>query len=75
MNKYAEKMLKLVDAEKELRNIVNEISDKREKIKVLRSSIAPIERQIGELEMDIHDLCDQMIFARRKVEWLKGVKP
>lgn len=34
-----------------------------------------LEGQIGELEMDIHDLCDQMIFARRKVEGLKGVKP
>lgn len=75
MNKYAEKMLKLIEAEKELRDIVNEIADKREKIKVLRSNIAPIEGQIGELEMDIHDLCDQMIFARRKVEGLRGVKP
>lgn len=75
MNKYAEKMLELIEAEKKLRGIVNEIADKREKIKVLRSSIAPIEGQIGELEMDIHDLCDQMIFARRKVEGLKGVKP
>lgn len=75
MNKYAEKMLELIEAEKELRDIVNEIADKREKIKVLRSSIAPIEGQIGELEMDIYDLCDQMIFARRKVEGLKGVKP
>lgn len=75
MNKYTEKMLELIDAEKALREIVNEISDKREKIKVLRSSIAPVERQIGELEMDIYDLCDQMIFARRKVEGLKGVKP
>lgn len=43
MNKYAEKMLELIEAEKELRDIVNEIADKREKIKVLRSSIAPIE--------------------------------
>lgn len=75
MNKYAEKMLELIEAEKKLRDIVNEIADKREKIKVLRSSIAPIERQIGEMEMDIHDLRDQMIFARRKVEGLKGVKP
>lgn len=75
MNKYAEKMFELIEAEKKLRDIVNEIADKREKIKVLRSSISPIESQIGELEMDIWDLGEQLIFARRKVEGLKGVKP
>nr|DAV37368.1 MAG TPA: Trimerization motif protein [Caudoviricetes sp.] len=75
MNKYAEKMLKLVDAETELQSIIDDMKNKREEVKSLRASIAPTERRIGELEMDIWDLGEQYIVARRKVEGLKGVKP
>ena len=75
MNKYAEKMLKLVDVETELQSIIDDMKNKREEVKSLRDSIAPTERRIGELEMDIWDLGEQYIVARRKVEGLKGVKP
>lgn len=75
MNKYAEKMLKLVDAETELQSIIDDMKNKREEVKSLRASISPTERRIGELEMDIWDLGEQYIVARRKVEGLKGVKP
>ena len=75
MNKYAEKMLKLVDAETELQSIIDNMKNKREEVKSLRASISPTERRIGELEMDIWDLGEQYIVARRKVEGLKGVKP
>lgn len=75
MNKYAEKMLKLVDAETELQSIIDDMKNKREEVKSLRASIALTERRIGELEMDIWDLGEQYIVARRKVEGLKGVKP
>lgn len=75
MNKYAEKMLKLVDAETELQSIIDDMKNKREEVKSLRASITPTERRIGELEMDIWDLGEQYIVARRKVEGLKGVKP
>ena len=75
MNKNAEKMLKLIDAETELQSIIDDMKNKREEVKSLRTSIAPTERRIGELEMDIWDLGEQYIVARRKVEGLKGVKP
>lgn len=75
MNKYAEKMLELIDAETELQSIVDEMKNKREEIKELRVSMLPTEQRIGELEMDIWDLGEQYIVARRKVDNLKGVKP
>lgn len=75
MNKYTEKMLKLVDAGTELQSIIDDMKNKREEVKSLRALIAPTERRIGELEMDIWDLGEQYIVARRKVEGLKGVKP
>ena len=75
MNKNAEKMLKLIDAETELQSIIDDMKNKREEVKSLRASIVPTERRIGELEMDIWDLGEQYIVARRKVEGLKGVKP
>lgn len=68
-------MLKLVDAETELQSIIDDMKNKREEVKSLRASISPTERRIGELEMDIWDLGEQYIVARRKVEGLKGVKP
>ena len=75
MNKNAEKMLKLIDAETELQSIIDDMKNKREEVKSLRASIALTERRIGELEMDICDLGEQYIVARRKVDGLKGVKP
>ncbi len=68
-------MLELIGAEKELQDILDELKKKREEVKELRATIIPTERRIGELEMDIWDLGEQYIVARKKVKGLRGVKP
>lgn len=74
MNKNAEQAFELIEAEDNLKNIVNELKSKRAEVSALRTTIIPTEQRIGELEMDIWDLGEQYIVARRKVDNLKGVK-
>lgn len=74
MNKNAEQAFKLIEAEENLKNIVDELKSKRAEVSALKTTIIPTEQRIGELEMDIWDLGEQYIVARRKVDNLKGVK-